>query len=151
MDFGRGLLRLLRGPERQRGRGAAEQVGHDIDAELAQFFQARQLMPQPKDARSLKSILSEANKGQKADQAEVNAAVTKGTQYFIPFMVFFISLRLAASLPLYWLSSSAVAYVQQSRLLREDTAEADANVPEQKPKIKKPQPKKQHQGRRRRH
>jgi len=118
---------------------------------LAQFFQARQLMPQPKDARSLKSILSEANKGQKADQAEVNAAVTKGTQYFIPFMVFFISLRLAASLPLYWLSSSAVAYVQQSRLLREDTAEADANVPEQKPKIKKPQPKKQHQGRRRRH
>src|SRR5205823_2767462 len=73
-----------------------------------------------------RAILKEAGQGKSADQQEVNAAVGRGTMIFIPFIVFLVGLRLAAALPLYWLVSSAVAYVQQSRVLKEDVSEAEA-------------------------
>lgn len=99
-----------------------------VASAIAQYFQTKQLMPQPKDARSLRNILSDAGKGKSADQAEMSAAVSRNTQYLIPFMVFLFAMRLAAALPLYWLVSSVVAYIQQSRALKEDAEEADASV-----------------------
>jgi YidC/Oxa1 family membrane protein insertase len=95
---------------------------------IAQFFQARQLMPQTKDSRSLRAILSEAGKGKTADQTEVNAAVGRSTMFLIPGMVFIFAIRLSLALPLYWLTSSLVAYIQQARVLREDAQEADSSV-----------------------
>jgi len=95
---------------------------------IAQYLQSRQLMPQAKDSRGLRQILSEAGKGKTADQAEVNAAVGRSTMLLVPAMVFVFAIRLALALPLYWLTSSMVAYIQQSRVLREDAAEADASV-----------------------
>jgi YidC/Oxa1 family membrane protein insertase len=95
---------------------------------IAQFLQSRQLMPQTKDSRSLRAILSEAGKGKTADQSEVNAAVGRSTMFLIPGMVFIFAIRLALALPLYWLTSSVVAYIQQARVLREDASEADASV-----------------------
>lgn len=94
----------------------------------AQFYQARQLMPQNKEARSLRAILKEAGDGKSADQSEVNAAVGRGTQYLIPGFVFIFGLSFPAALPLYWFVSSGVAYLQQARILNEDVAEADASV-----------------------
>jgi len=94
----------------------------------AQYFQTKQLMPQNPQARGLRSILSEAGKGKQADQAEVNAAVGKSTQYLIPLMVMLVSIRLAVALPLYWLVSSLAAYLQQARALKVDAAIADASV-----------------------
>ena len=99
-----------------------------VASAVAQFFQNRQLMPQDPDARGLRQILRDAGKGNQAEQSEVNAAVGKSTQYLLPFMVFLIGLRLAVALPLYWLTSSLVAYIQQSRILRQDAREADASV-----------------------
>lgn len=99
-----------------------------VASAIAQYFQARQLMPQNPDARGLRAILRDSGAGKKADQAEVNAAVGKSTQFLIPFMVFIVALRLAVALPLYWLTSSVVAYIQQARVLREDTAEIDAAI-----------------------
>lgn len=101
-----------------------------VAAGIAQFFQARQLMPQDPEARSLRRILSEANKGKQTDQSEVNAAVGKSTQFLIPFFVFIIGLRLAAALPLYWLTSSVIAFAQQSRALKQDADKAEAGVPD---------------------
>jgi YidC/Oxa1 family membrane protein insertase len=95
---------------------------------VAQFFQARQLMPQSKDARGLRTILRDAGSGKAADQAEVNAAVGRGTQYLIPGFVFIFGMGFPAALPLYWLTSSLVAYAQQSRVLREDVEAADASI-----------------------
>lgn len=99
-----------------------------VASAVAQYFQTRQLMPQDPEARSLRSILSGAGSGKQADQAEVNAAVGKSTMYLVPIMVFLIALRLAVALPLYWLVSSVVAYIQQSRALRKDADAADAAV-----------------------
>ncbi|HEX5447795.1 MAG TPA: YidC/Oxa1 family membrane protein insertase [Candidatus Saccharimonadales bacterium] len=95
---------------------------------VAQYFQSKQLMPQSKDSRSLRTILSEAGQGKSADQSEVSAAVGRSTLILVPAMVFLFSIRLALALPLYWLTSSVVAYIQQSRVLREDVEEADAST-----------------------
>ncbi len=95
---------------------------------IAQYFQSRQLMPQSKDSRGLRSILKDAGKGKSADQTEVNAAVGRSTMLLVPAMVFVFAIRLALALPLYWLASSVVAYIQQARVLREDATEADALV-----------------------
>jgi YidC/Oxa1 family membrane protein insertase len=95
---------------------------------MAQYFQSKQLMPQSKDSRSLRSILREAGQGKNADQSEVNAAVGRSTMLLVPGMVFIFAIRLALALPLYWLTSSVVAYIQQARVLRDDAQEADSSV-----------------------
>jgi YidC/Oxa1 family membrane protein insertase len=93
-----------------------------------QYYQSKQLMPQSQDARSLRQILREAGKGRQAEQSEVNAAVGRGTLFLIPGMVFIFGLNFPAALPLYWLTSSVVAVIQQSRILRDDAEEADKSV-----------------------
>jgi YidC/Oxa1 family membrane protein insertase len=113
---------------------------------IMQYLQSKQLMPQSKDARGLRQIMREASAGKSADQSEVNAAVTKGTIFFIPALVTLFAIQLPAALPLYWLTSSTVALWQQSRILREDADEADKSVTvststitnETKPKNKRP-------------
>lgn len=102
-----------------------------VASAIAQYFQGRQLMPQDPEARSLRKILREAGKGKQAEQSEVNAAVGRTTQYLIPVLVLVVAVHLAVALPLYWLTSSVVAYIQQSRVLRSDAAEADAVVDKQ--------------------
>ncbi len=95
---------------------------------IAQYFQSKQLMPQPKDARGLKSILSEAGQGRSADQQEVNAAVGRATLFLIPGVIFLVSLGLAAAMPLYWLTSATIAIIQQAKILKEDVQEAEVIV-----------------------
>jgi membrane protein insertase Oxa1/YidC/SpoIIIJ len=90
-----------------------------------QFLTSRQLMPVDKDARKLRDILKAAGDGKQADQAEVNAAVGRSTQYIIPFMVFLFTVNLPAALSLYWLTGGVVALVQQSIALREDEADME--------------------------
>ncbi|MBI2588989.1 membrane protein insertase YidC [Candidatus Saccharibacteria bacterium] len=92
---------------------------------LVQYIQSKQLMPTAKDSRGLRSILKEAGQGKQADQQEVSAAVGRGTLIFIPFIVLVVGLNFAVALPLYWLTSSFVALIQQSKVLREDVSEAE--------------------------
>jgi YidC/Oxa1 family membrane protein insertase len=126
-----------------------------IASGVTQFLQSRQLMPQSKDSRSLRQILLEANTGKSADQQEVNAAVSRGTIFLIPALVTVFAIQLPAALPLYWLTSSAVAFWQQSIVLKEDAEEADKTVDtktakaETKAKTKKSSPKKKTAKRRR--
>jgi YidC/Oxa1 family membrane protein insertase len=94
----------------------------------AQYFQSKQLMPKSEDSRSLRQILREAGQGKQAEQSEVNAAVGRGTIVLIPGMVFIFGLNFAAALPLYWLSTSVIAYIQQARILKDDVDEADKSV-----------------------
>jgi YidC/Oxa1 family membrane protein insertase len=106
-----------------------------VASAIAQYLQSKQLMPAGKDQRSLRQILSGAGQGAKADQMEVNAAVSRFTVFFIPLIVFFVSINLAVALPLYWLVSSTMAYFQQARILEEDVTEAEAiaDKPMEKP------------------
>jgi YidC/Oxa1 family membrane protein insertase len=96
-----------------------------LGSAVVQFLTSRQLMPVDKDARKLRDILKAAGDGKQADQAEVNAAVGRSTQYIIPFMVFLFTVNLPAALSLYWLTGGVVALVQQSIALREDEADLE--------------------------
>jgi len=96
-----------------------------VASAIAQYLQSKQLMPSGKDSRSLRAIMREAGEGKTADQSEVNAAVSRSTVIFIPVIVFIVSLHLAVALPLYWLVSSTMAYLQQARVLERDVAEEE--------------------------
>jgi YidC/Oxa1 family membrane protein insertase len=96
-----------------------------LGSAVAQFFQSKQLMPQDKDARSLRGIMKDAGAGKQADQSEMQAAVTRSTLYFLPAIIFCVSVTLASALSLYWLVGSLVAFVQQTIALRDDAEEMD--------------------------
>lgn len=99
-----------------------------IASAISQYFQTKQLMPQSTDARSLRTILSEASSGKQADRDETMAATSRFTLFMGPAIVFLFSIRLAVALPLYWLVSSVTAVIQQSRVLKKDAEEADRSV-----------------------
>src|SRR5581483_6162381 len=96
-----------------------------IASAVAQYFQSKQLLPQDKDQRGLREILRSAGEGKQADQSEINAAVGRGTRYFLPLMIFLFTVSIASALSLYWLTGGLVAYIQQSIALREDEAEME--------------------------
>ena len=100
---------------------------------VSQYYQSKQLMPVAQDKKGLKQILKDAKTGKQAEQADVNAAVGRSTQYLLPFMIFFFTVGLPSALSLYWLTSGVVAYIQQSIALREDEEEleeiADKAIP----------------------
>lgn len=97
-----------------------------LGSAISQYFQSKQLMPQPKDGRKLRQILKEASAGKQTDQTEINAAIGRNTRFLIPVMIFVFTVGLPAALGLYWLSSGLVAYWQQSRILKQDETELEA-------------------------
>ncbi len=97
-----------------------------IGSAAAQFYQSRQLSPAPKDARGLRAILKDAKEGKQADQADVNAAMTRNMTFLMPLLVLTFTIHLASALSLYWLVGSLVAVFQQHVLLREDAAELES-------------------------
>jgi YidC/Oxa1 family membrane protein insertase len=97
-----------------------------LGSAVVQYFQSKQLAPDAKDSRSLRSILTQAKDGKNADQSEVNAAVGKTTRYLLPAFIFFFTVKIPSALALYWLTSGLVALAQQSLILREDTEEMEA-------------------------
>jgi membrane protein insertase Oxa1/YidC/SpoIIIJ len=96
-----------------------------IGSAVTQYFQAKQLMPNDKDARSLRAIMREAGQGKQADQSEVGAAIGQSTKYFLPVMIFVFTINIASALGLYWFVGGLVAFIQQSFVLREDSEEMD--------------------------
>ena len=96
-----------------------------VGSAVTQYYQSKQLMPSDKDARSLKQILKEAGEGKQADQAEVNAAISRGTKYFIPALIFVFTISLPSALGLYWFVSGLVAFWQQDRILKQDEEELE--------------------------
>lgn len=104
---------------------------------VVQYFQAKQLIPDDKDARSLRQILKDASAGKQADQSEMNAAVGRSTKFLLPAMVFLFTVSIASALSLYWLVAGLVAYIQQSIVLNKDEDELEdiANKPDKKKKL----------------
>jgi YidC/Oxa1 family membrane protein insertase len=97
-----------------------------IGSAVAQYFQAKQLMPDSDDQRSLRTIMKDAGSGKQADQTEVNAAVGRMTRFLLPGMVFIFTVNLASALSLYWLTGGVVALIQQGIILRQDETEMEA-------------------------
>lgn len=96
-----------------------------IASAVVQYYQAKQLMPDAKEKKSLRTILSSAGEGQKADQADINAAVGRSTKFLLPVFIFMVTVNIASALSLYWLTSGIVAYIQQARVLGKDEVEME--------------------------
>lgn len=105
---------------------------------IVQYYQSKQVLPNNKDARKLRDILKSSSEGQQADQAEVQAAVSRSTLFLLPGIIFIVTLGLPAALGLYWLTGGIVAIIQQSIILREDEEELEAiaNAPDKKRDVK---------------
>ncbi len=122
-----------------------------LGSAIAQYFQAKQLMPTTSDQRGLRAILKDAGEGKQTDQSEVNAAVGRSTRFLLPVMIFVFTVNLASALSLYWLTGGVVAFIQQSLVLRKDETEMEtidtkptkdvAAIPEAEVVAQKPKPK----------
>lgn len=99
-----------------------------VGSAVVQYYQTKQLLPQDKDARTLRAILRDAGSGKQADQAEVNAAIGRSTRFLLPGMIFLFTVNIASALSLYWLVGGIIAFIQQSIVLREDETEMETMV-----------------------
>lgn len=126
---------------------------------VVQFFQSKQLMLTSKEQRGLKQIFKDSAAGKEIDQSEIQAATGRFTLYFIPAIIFIVSVNLPSALSLYWLVGGIVALIQQTYILRKDGEEMVAIVDNEpataeviapkKPKNKKPSGKKKSSKKRR--
>ena len=103
-------------------------------AALLQFFISKQMSPASDDKKRLRDILAEAGEGKEADQAEVNAVMMRKMMKIMPIMLFVIMISLPGALALYMATSNAVAYLQNSSILKKDKEEMQqiANKPDPK-------------------
>ncbi len=106
-----------------------------VASSVMQFYQTKQMMMNTKDARKLSDILKEAASGKEADQAEVTAAISRLMMYFMPVATFVFALIVPSALALYLLTSSAVGYIQQRRVLHEDIEEMNEIATEPEVKV----------------
>lgn len=93
---------------------------------IVQYYQAKQLSPVDKDAKTLRQVLREAGEGKQAEQSDLNAAIGRSMKFLLPAMVFVFTVGIASALSLYWLTAGVVAYIQQSIVLNKDEEEMEA-------------------------
>lgn len=92
-----------------------------LGSAIVSFYQIKQTMPNDKDGRKLRDILREANaKGEPADTSELNAAMGRSLAYFMPGLIFILTIGFPAALALYWFVGGVIAYAQQTKLLQSD-------------------------------
>jgi YidC/Oxa1 family membrane protein insertase len=91
-----------------------------LGSAIVQFLQIKQTLPSSKDGRKLRDILKEAGSGEQADTSEINAAMGRNFAYFMPFLIFILTIGFPAALALYWFIGGLIAYAQQSYLLQQD-------------------------------
>ena len=97
-----------------------------IAAAVGQFYQSRQVMPQdPSKNRRLRDIMSDAANGKEADQSEINGAIMGKMIYVLPFFMLFIMLSLPGAIALYYATSTFVALIQQTHILKQDEEEME--------------------------
>ncbi len=113
-----------------------------LGSAVVAFFQIRQTMPKDRDAKTLKEILkSSSNGGKEPDASEINAAMARNMAYFMPGMIFVLTVGFPAALALYWFVGGLIAYSQQTKLLQSDEyalQEAASAVVVSKKPLKKP-------------
>lgn len=100
-------------------------VGLAVAAAIGQYYQSKQVMPQGDAKRRLRDIMADAANGKEADQSEINAAVMNKMVVILPFLMLFIMLSLPGAIALYYATSTLVAVIQQTMILRQDEEELE--------------------------
>lgn len=108
-----------------------------VIAAILQYFQSKQLLPQPTQKKRLRDMLKEQAAGKDIDQAEMSALMTGKMSFLFPILTFLISMYLAGALVVYLVVSSAVAIIQQDRALKQDTNDLEKLSEKTKTKVSK--------------
>lgn len=106
-----------------------------IIAVIAQYIMSRQTTPQKSTDKRFRDIMAEAADGKEANQAEMNAVMTRKMTKMMPFFMFFIMINLPGALVLYYAVSNIVAVIQQRYILNKDEEELE-KIAEEKPAVK---------------
>lgn len=95
-------------------------------AAALQYVQSRQITPRPETNKKLGEIFKDSAAGKEVDQSEMSAVLSNRMIVIFPFLTFMVGLYLPGALVLYFLTSSAVAVIQQHLLLNRDVEEMEA-------------------------
>ncbi len=88
-----------------------------------QFYQTRQISPQPTEHKRLRDILQAQAAGKEVDPTEASAIMMQRMNMFFPLMTFMVMIYLPGAISLYTVVSSIVAVIQQHILLDRDVDE----------------------------
>lgn len=100
-----------------------------VTATVFQFVQSKQILPQPKEKKSLRDILrSTAASGKQPAQEDMSAAMSGTMLYLMPLLTLMFAMYAQGAMVVYLLTSSVVGIVQQRRIFKQDTEEMEAEV-----------------------
>lgn len=100
-----------------------------IAATVFQFIQSKQILPQPKEKKSLRDILKgSAKTGKQPDQEDMTAAMTGTMLYLMPVLTMMFAIASQGAMVMYLLASSLIGIFQQSLIFKKDTSEMEAEV-----------------------
>ncbi|NCU40995.1 YidC/Oxa1 family membrane protein insertase [Candidatus Saccharibacteria bacterium] len=99
-------------------------------AAVLQFFQTRQISPQPTEHKRLRDVVKAQAAGSEVDPSEISAIMMQRMNLFFPLMTFMVMIYLPGAISLYTVVSSIVAVIQQHILLGRDVDEMQALVSE---------------------
>lgn len=95
-------------------------------AAVLQYVQSRQITPQADSKKKLRDVFKDSAAGKEVDQSEISTLMMSRMIVLFPFLTFFVGLYLPGALVLYFAASSAVAVIQQHKLLGRDVEEMEA-------------------------
>ena len=106
-------------------------------AAIFQYFQSKQLLPKPKEKKTLRQLFKEAGSGKQADQSDVSAAMSGSMVKIFPLITFFFAINIQGALTLYLLTTALVGWAQQSFILSRDVEEMEEMTDAEAAKSKK--------------
>lgn len=95
-------------------------------ATVIQFKQSKQIMPQSKNKKKLRDIMREsATTGKQPDQEDMSAAMGGTMLYMMPILTIVFILASHGAMVFYLFATSVIGYIQQSRILNQDSEELE--------------------------
>lgn len=92
---------------------------------VLQYYQSKQITPQPTEHKRLKDVMAAASAGKDVDQTEVSAIMSQRMLFFFPILTFMVMIYLPGAIALYTVVSSIVAIIQQKYILGKDVDEME--------------------------
>lgn len=100
-----------------------------IAATVFQYFQSKQLIPRPKEKKSLRDIMrASATTGKQPAQEDMSAAMGSSMLYLMPIITIMFAIAAQGAMVMYLLASSVIGIIQQTLIFRKDTEEMEAEV-----------------------
>lgn len=94
-------------------------------AAVLQYYQSKQISPQPREKKKLRQLMAETAAGKEVDQAEISAIMSQRMLLLFPLLTFAVMIYLPGAIALYTVVSSIVALIQQGAILNRDKDELE--------------------------